>query len=299
MPTTIARKRALRAQSPARGSSPVESSTGRSLLPLRRVILAGLVGLPLLVLAIIGGWMFSLQRSATPATWQYRVVREFPHDPDAYTQGLVFHEGVLYEGTGKYGESTLRKVDLETGEILQQVQLDPRYFGEGIAIWEDRIWQLTWRERTAIEYDLASLQPTGRTFRYSGEGWGLTHDGQHLIMSDGTSVLRFLDPESGQVVRRVPVRSGRQRILHLNELEYINGEIFANIWQQDYLVRISPRNGEVLGWVDLRTLWPRGRPRDNDQVLNGIAYDPPTDRLFVTGKNWPWLYEIELVPATR
>jgi glutaminyl-peptide cyclotransferase len=259
----------------------------------------------LLVLVALGagtglGWLaLHFASAGRVATWQYRIVRDFPHDRSAYTQGLVFHEGWLYEGTGRYGESDLRKVELESGRVMQRVPLAPRYFGEGITIWQDRIFQLTWRERTAFEYDLETLQPTGRTFRYSGEGWGLTHDGKHLILSDGTSVLRFLDPETWQVVRRITVRDGRQRILNLNELEYIEGEIFANIWKQDVLVRISPRTGAVLGWVDMRGLWPLEERRDDDQVLNGIAYDPPTGRIFVTGKNWPKLFEIELVPAER
>jgi glutaminyl-peptide cyclotransferase len=294
METAVARKPQNSLTPPRSQTAPSRETTRRR---WRRNILLAAVGL---VLGSSVGWftlVFLGQNQA--ATWHYRVVHEYPHDPGAYTQGLVFHDGLLYEGTGKYGESTLRKVELESGRVLQHVPLSPRHFGEGITIWNDEILQLTWRERAGLIYDLETLRPTGRTFRYAGEGWGLTHDGQHLILSDGTSVLRFLDPETFEVVRRLAVRSGRQRIIHLNELEYIDGEIFANIWKKDYLARISPRTGEVLGWVDLRGLWPRGVPRDVDQVLNGIAYDAPSGRLFVTGKNWPRLYEIELVKGVR
>jgi glutaminyl-peptide cyclotransferase len=237
-------------------------------------------------------WTWNLWAAATPV-YTYTVVREYPHDVGAYCQGLVYDQGVLYEGTGRYGESTLRRVRLESGEILEQTELDRRYFGEGIAIWQDKIYQLTWRERTAMEYDKQSLQPTGKVFRYTGEGWGLTTDGQSLIMSDGTSVLRFLDPQTFEVQRRITVHEGRRRITNLNELEWVRGQIFANVWQQDYLVVISPRTGEVTAKIDLRGLAPPRRVLD-DTVLNGIAYDEENDRLFVTGKNWPTLYEIQL-----
>ena len=223
----------------------------------------------------------------------FQVVRAFPHDPRAYTQGLVFEGGFLYEGTGKYGESTLRKVELETGRVVQSRALERRLFGEGIAILGDRIIQLTWRAGTGIVYDKASLREL-RRFRYTGEGWGLAWDGTHLIMSDGSSTLRFLDPTTFKVVRRLLVRSRGRRVGRLNELEYVEGEIFANIWYKDWIARISPATGEVTGWIDLRALWPDRE--DREAVLNGIAYDPTNRRLFVTGKNWPKLYEIRLVP---
>ncbi len=224
---------------------------------------------------------------------QVEVVAEFPHDVEAFTQGLAIVDGQLYEGTGQYGRSELRKVDLETGRVLQRVPLDRRYFGEGIAIWGDRIIQLTWKAGLAIVYDKETLKPLG-TFRYEGEGWGLTHDGEHLIISDGSSTLRFLDPKTFKVVRRLPVTNNRRRVTRLNELEYVNGDIWANVWMEDYLVRINPENGEVVSTVDLRGLMPR-RPHEQ-AVLNGIAYDDKSGRLFVTGKLWPTLFEIKLKP---
>ncbi len=253
------------------------------------------LSLTLVVALALGGLFvyFRTMAAATAEVTRPRVVNEFPHDPQAYCQGLVVHDGALYEGTGKYGESSLRRVTLETGEVLEQFQLDRKYFGEGIAVHGGKLYQLTWRERTAFVYDIDTLRPTGETFRYAGEGWGLTSDGTHLIMSDGTSILRFLDPKTFRVVRRITVQDGRQRIRNLNELEFVRGEIYANVWQEDYIVRISPRTGQVLGWLDLRHLYPASQRRGNDHVLNGIAYDAQADRLFVTGKNWPHLYEIE------
>ena len=235
----------------------------------------------------------ALVRDPPPVTYTGRVVREFPHDSTAYTQGLVYDEGTLYEGTGKRGKSSLRQVDLVTGKILQLQPLDDHLFGEGIAIWNDRIVQLTWTSRFGIIYDKKSFRELGR-FRYSGQGWGLTHDGTHLIMSDGTSSLRFLDPKTFHVIRTLRVQNRGRRVHNLNELEYVNGEILANVWGEDYIVKISPSTGHVTAFIDLRHLAPRRSERDS--VLNGIAYDVTGKRLFVTGKNWPKLFEIELVP---
>jgi len=235
--------------------------------------------------------VWALARERTPPVYGFQVVHTFPHDTRAYTQGLVFEDGFLYEGTGKRGESTLRKVELETGRVLQSHSLDRRLFGEGIAIWDDRIIQLTWRSRAAIVYDKKTFQEL-RRFRYSGEGWGLTHDGTHLIMSDGSSTLRFLDPSTFKLVRRLLVHNRGRRLARLNELEYVGGEILANVWTEDGIARISPETGQVTGWIDLRGLMP-GRT-DREAVLNGIAYDPEGDRLFVTGKNWPKLFQIRV-----
>jgi glutaminyl-peptide cyclotransferase len=260
--------------------------------PTRRRTASWLVALGLLVLALGGAiWLLAQQRS--PRTYGHRVVNTFPHDPTAYTQGLVFRDGFLFEGTGKHGQSSLRRVELESGRVVQSHSLARELFGEGITIFGDRIYQLTWRNGIAIVYDKESFRELKR-LRYEGEGWGLTDDGTHLIMSDGSATLRFVDPEDFQVVRRLLVQSLGRRVDQLNELEYINGEIFANVWYRDYIVRISPKTGEVTGWIDLRGLWPKRR--DRDDVLNGIAYDAENDRLFVTGKNWPRLYEIQLVP---
>ena len=224
----------------------------------------------------------------------FRIVAEFPHDAGAFTQGLVVANGHLYEGTGKKGESTLRKVDLKTGRVESIVTLDHSYFGEGITVLNDRIYQLTWQNRIALVYDLKTMKPV-TTFRYGGEGWGLTHDGKLLIMSDGTSLLRFLDPKTFEVVKRLRVRGPNGQVDKLNELEYVKGEVLANIWYADRIARISPETGEVTGWIDLSGLYPARQRTSKEDVLNGIAYDEAGERLFVTGKNWPKVYEIELV----
>jgi glutaminyl-peptide cyclotransferase len=224
--------------------------------------------------------------------WGVEIVQSYPHDPLAYTQGLVFDRDVLLEGTGKYRESTLRRVDLQSGRVLQSVRLPNDAFGEGITVRGGEVFQLTWRNQYGVVYDKSTLREL-RRFRYNGEGWGLTHDGTHLIMSDGSSTLRFLDPKTFRVVRQLLVRSDGRRVSNLNELEYVRGEILANIWYKDYLARISPASGEVLGWIDLHPLVPAGL--DREAVANGIAYDEENDRLFVTGKNWPQLFEVRLV----
>jgi glutamine cyclotransferase len=207
---------------------------------------------------------------------------------------LVFHQGALYEGTGLVGESTLREVELESGTVLQRLSLPPEQWGEGIAIYGERILQLTLNSGTGYVYELSSfLQLT--TFQYAGEGWGLTHDGVRLILSDGTSSLRFLDPESFAEIGRLSVTDGGQPAGGLNELEFVEGEIFANLWPTDRVARISPATGQVVGWIDLAGLLPPEDRGPGVDVLNGIAYDPERGRLFVTGKRWPKLFEIELV----
>jgi glutamine cyclotransferase len=248
-----------------------------------------LVAVAVLTIGICFVW--AMARDGEPPVFGYRVVNTYPHDPQAYCQGLVVSGDVLYEGTGKFGESTLRQVELATGKVLRSVPLDRQYFGEGITILNDRIYQLTWKNRICFVYDLQTFQQVD-SFRLAGEGWGLTHDGTHLILSDGSSTLSFLDPKTGRVVRRLLVQGQGRRVAKLNELEYVNGEIFANIWYEDYIARINPKNGQVVGWIDLRTLMP-GRA-DREAVLNGIAYDSQRDRLFVTGKNWPKLFEIKI-----
>ncbi|MFW6114653.1 MAG: glutaminyl-peptide cyclotransferase [bacterium] len=249
-------------------------------------------------LLLVGSGLFVWQQtgrmgSDAAPTQGYVLVKSYPHARDAYCQGLVYHNGFLYESTGGYGDSSLRKVKLETGEVIQKRELDDRWFGEGIAIWKDRIVQLTWKSRQAFVYDLKTFQLQER-LGYRGQGWGLTHDGRHFIMSNGTETLRFLDPETFGVKRQITVRDGRRRVKKLNDLEYVEGEIYANIWYDDRIVRISPRTGTVLGWLDLSNLYPKSRRPHRDAVLNGIAYDPQQQRLLVTGKNWPRLYEIRL-----
>ena len=233
--------------------------------------------------------------AAAAPVWGYRVVNAYPHDRRAFTQGLAYADGALYEGTGLKGRSTLRRVDLETGEVLQAVALAPRHFGEGIAVVGGRVYQLTWRTRTCFVYDRRTFRRLA-AFRYPGEGWGLTTDGSRLVMSDGTDRLSFRDPGTFAEVGAVEVRDGGAPVPYLNELEWVGGEVWANVWPTDRIARIDPATGGVTGWVDLAGLLPREDRRPRVDVLNGIAHDPATGRVFVTGKRWPRLFEIEPVP---
>jgi len=231
-------------------------------------------------------------------TYGYRIVNRYSHDPEAFTQGLVFVDGFLFEGTGLRGRSSLRKVDLLTGRILQYRNLPAHFFGEGITVYHNKVIQLTWRSHQGFVYDKDTFQLLG-TFPYPTEGWGITHDGEHLIMSDGTSTLYFLDPHTYKEMRRINVRNPGGPVSNLNELEYVQGLILANIWRTDMIVQISPDTGDIVGWIDLRgLLGPEDRFHRVD-VLNGIAYDQRNDRLFVTGKLWPSLFEIELIPRDK
>jgi glutamine cyclotransferase len=225
----------------------------------------------------------------------FRVVNTYPHDPDAYTQGLIYLDGFLYESTGLNGRSTLRKVRLETGQVVQRRSVDAAYFAEGLTAWNGQLVQLTWKSNIAFVYDLLSFAPR-RSFRYPGEGWGLTHDQRTFIVSDGTEVLRFLNPDTFRETRRILVRDGAVAVHQLNELEYVRDEVYANVWHTNRIARISPQSGHVLGWIDLQGLLPAVYRLDSQAVLNGIAYDADNDRLFVTGKLWPWLFEIEVEP---
>jgi glutaminyl-peptide cyclotransferase len=227
----------------------------------------------------------------------YTIQHMYPHDPTAFTQGLQYVDGVLYEGTGLNGRSSIRKVKLETGEVLQQRDVPSQYFGEGIVVWESALIELTWRSQIAFVYDRQSFEPR-RTFSYVGEGWGLTHDGTNLIMSDGSAALRLLDPATFAERRRIDVTAAGEPVKNLNELEVVKGEIFANIWQTPYIARISPESGKVTGWIDLRGLLSSVE-RPNADVLNGIAYDAKSDRLFVTGKLWPKLFEIRVTSKSE
>ena len=226
-------------------------------------------------------------------TYGYQVVRAYPHDRGAFTQGLIFRDGVFYEGTGLNGRSGIRKVKLETGEVLQAQPLASEYFGEGITDWNGQIVQITWQSEVGFVYDLRTFAQTKR-WAYTGEGWGLTHDGTRIIMSDGSAALRFIDPATLKETGRITVRDGNVPVERLNELEYVKGEIFANVWQTDRIARISPKDGRVIGWIDLSGLLPPAERAGTD-VLNGIAYDAAGDRLFVTGKLWPRVFEITLV----
>lgn len=236
-------------------------------------------------------------RAAAPVpTFTYTVVHTYPHDPDAFTQGLVCLDGQLLESTGLNGQSSLRRVDLATGRVLQQIRIPAHYFAEGMTVLGGKIYQLTWQSRKGFVYDLASFA-LEKEFAYAGEGWGLTTDGRSLILSDGTDQLRFLDPATLTVTRTVAVTRDGQPLRLLNELEFIRGEVYANIWQSHTVARIDPATGRVRGVIDFSGLLPAADRTPTTDVLNGIAYDAAADRLFVTGKHWPKLFEVRLTPA--
>jgi glutamine cyclotransferase len=236
--------------------------------------------------------------ATTTPRYTYNIIHTYPHDREAYTQGLIFVDGIFYESTGLRGASTLRKVAVETGEVLQIYALPDQYFGEGLTLFGDRLIQLTWQSQIGFVYDRDSFALLD-TFSYPTQGWGLTHDTQHLIMSDGSATLHFLDPQTFAERRQVQVYDENGPVARLNELEYIDGQVYANVYQTDRVARIDPQSGRISAWIDLAGLL---QPEDLNppvDVLNGIAYDPGGDRLFVTGKLWPKLFEIELVPQAK
>lgn len=232
-------------------------------------------------------------RNGSVAQYTYEVVNAWPHDPDAYTQGLLFKDGNLLESTGREGKSTLRRVELQTGKVLNQVSIPRPYFAEGLTLLGGKLFQLTWQHGIGFIYDPVSFDKLGE-FKYSGEGWGLTTDGSSLILSDGTSRLRFLDPETFKLRKSVAVLERGRPVTALNELEYVQGEIYANIWHEERVARIDPNTGQVAGWIDLTGLRRLSEVADEEGVLNGIAYDETSGKLFVTGKLWPKLFEIRL-----
>jgi glutamine cyclotransferase len=236
--------------------------------------------------------------AAEAPVFGYRVVHTYTHDPHAFTQGLIYLDGSLYESTGQYGQSSVRKVKLETGEVLKIVSVPPQYFGEGLTEWKDNLIQLTWKSGTGFVYDRTTFERKS-TFVYGGEGWGLTHDATRLIQSDGSSTLRLIDPETLRQIGSLAVTDGGSAVDQLNELEYIKGEIYANVWQTERIAVISPKTGQVLRWIDLTGLLPAANRTGNEDVLNGIAYDAAKDRIFVTGKWWPKLFEIKVVAKTK
>jgi glutamine cyclotransferase len=234
--------------------------------------------------------------SETVPKYTYKVKNTWPHDPHAYTQGLIYLDGILWESTGQYGSSSLRKVELKTGKVIKQISVPREYFAEGMTVFNNKVFQLTWQGHKGFIYDPETFQKQGE-FDYTGEGWGLTHDGQSLIMSDGTNQIRFLDPKTLRTTRTISVFDEGEPVNELNELEYIDGEIYANIWQTDRIVRLDPKSGKILGWIDMTGLLKMKDRTGEEDVLNGIAYDEAGKRLFVTGKMWPKLFEIEIVPV--
>ena len=231
-------------------------------------------------------------RAGGAPTWRHEVLRSFPHDPDAFTQGLLVRDGFFYESTGRKGQSSLRKVEIETGKVVQRLGVGNQYFAEGLAAWGPQLIQLTWETNIGFVYDRATFKPL-RTFTYMGEGWGLADDGSRLVMSDGTPELRFLNPQTLAEISRVRVLDGSTAVDDLNELEVIKGEIFANVWLTDRIAIIAPATGRVVAWLNLKGLMPV--QSNSDAVLNGIAYDAARDRLFVTGKLWPRVFEIRVL----
>jgi glutaminyl-peptide cyclotransferase len=255
---------------------------------------AGMQGFVLAaVLLLYANLVAASDDSAAPVEIGYAIAAVYPHDPKAFTQGLVYAGGVLYESTGRYGRSSARRVELKSGVAKVIRSLAPQYFGEGLTAFGGRLIQLTWRSGTGFVYTAGDLRPTG-TFRYATDGWGLTHDGTHLIMSDGSATLYFLDPDGFSEVRRIQVRDHRGAVENLNELEYIGGDIFANVWRSSHILRIDAASGRVTGFIDLSALVDQMSRVPSTDVLNGIAHIPGSARLLVTGKLWPKLYAIDL-----
>lgn len=229
--------------------------------------------------------------------YRYEILKTYPHESSNYTEALFMHQGFLYEGTGLYGDSRLKKSRLETGEVVSDRPLDDRYFGEGAAALNDRIYQLTYISNTGFVYKSGDLTPIAR-FHYPRQGWGMTTDGTHLIVSDGSAAVEFVDPNTFETVRRIIVRDNYSEVGFLNELEYVDGNIFANVWQTDYIVRFSAETGAVNAWVDLSGLNPNPTKLVYPHVLNGVAFTGEPDTLLVTGKNWPHLWHLKLMPTT-
>jgi glutamine cyclotransferase len=261
--------------------------------------------LRLVVLFLLSSFRPSLLAQVSPAAAPHRpqeytfaIVAAYPHDTSAFTQGLAYRDGFLYESTGREGQSSLRKVRLETGDVAEQVNLQPDLFGEGITLLNDKVIQLTWKSGIGFVYDLSSFRLL-RKFSYSGEGWGLATNGRELLLSDGTPEIRVLDGETFQEKRRIKVHDGSTAVDQLNELEFVEGQIFANVWHSNRIARISPQTGDVVGWIDLTGLLSPMYRLEPEAVLNGIAYDPLHKRLFVTGKLWPRVFEIKLPPKAH
>jgi glutamine cyclotransferase len=238
------------------------------------------------------GLLFSFVCKAAPIS-SYRVVAAYPHSTANYTEGLFYLDGFFYEGTGLQGKSAVMAIQPETGKVVQKVDLPSQYFGEGIVDWGPNIYEWTWTSHVCFVYDRFSLRLV-KQFAYSGEGWGMTRTKTELITSDGSDTLRFRDPQTFKETRQIVVKDGDKTVEELNELEYVKGEIYANVWHSDLVARISPRDGHVIGWIDLAGILPADQKINDEAVLNGIAYDAQHDRLFVTGKQWPKIFEIKI-----
>jgi glutamine cyclotransferase len=250
-----------------------------------------------ILLILVAATAFQAQTSAPTPTYSYQVVKTYPHDSKSFTQGLIFLDGSLYESTGLKGNSKLRHVQIDTGKVLQEYIVTPEYFAEGMTNWGSDLVQLTWTTGAAFVYDRATFK-IKKSFQYAGEGWGLTQDGTRFILSDGSANLRFMNPQTFQETGHVTVRDHGKAIDELNELEFIKGEVWANIWHSDRIARISPKTGDVVGWIDLTGIGATAGA-GGEAVLNGIAYDAASDRIFVTGKLWSKIFEIRVVPKTR
>jgi glutamine cyclotransferase len=267
------------------------------LITLLASVAGGCAGTQAIDIAPLTPMVGSPQKDAQIRVLNVKLIRAYPHDPHAFTQGLEYYGGFLYESTGIAGQSTVRKIALETGAVIQKASLPPQYFGEGLTIFHGKIYQLTWLSKKGFIYDLRSLRQIGE-FPYDGEGWGLTHDDKSLIMSDGTNKIRYIDPVSFGVTRTLEVYAGAEGVVNLNELEYVKGEILANIWHSSRIARIDARNGQVLAWIDLTSIVATEH-HGEEAVLNGIAYDKIGDRLFVTGKNWSKVFQIKMEGGAR
>ena len=255
-----------------------------------------IVALLLIIVVVIAMALFVTmnqpQTPNSPIFYTYEIVNIYSHDTAAFTEGLVYNNGSLFESTGGYGASYLRRVELETGHVMQEYKLTDNVFGEGLAQVNNQLMQLTWQDKTGFVYDKDTFDLLSN-FSYTTEGWGLTYDGSNLIMSDGTSNLYFLNPSTYQAVEQINVKDGNKSVTYINELEYVNGDIYANVWLTEKIAIINPQNGQIKGWIDFTGIYS---PQGSNDVLNGIAYDQQTDRLFITGKNWPNLYEIKVIP---
>ena len=252
----------------------------------------------LMLLSLLCGFAATLKAQARTPVSGYQVVATFPHSRESYTEGFFFRDGLFYEGTGLNGHSAVLVSEPITGRIVQRIGLAAQYFGEGIVDWGANLYEWTWTSHVCFVYDRFSLRTVGQ-FHYEGEGWGMTRTEKQIVTSDGTDMLRFRDPRTFAELRHIRVKDGNRVIDQLNELEYVKGEIYANVWHQDRIARISPRDGRVVGWIDLAGLLPEDQRPNPEAVLNGIAYDARRDRLFVTGKQWPLIFQIRLTPPVH